>query len=280
MKAPAADRFADLRQRVLSGAALAAIGGGAVWLGGVWFLGFVALAVALMLWETLRMLAPGMASAAIAAMAAAGGAMVALTAGLGALAAAAGAALPVALAFLIPRGGRLWFALYGAALVLAGEALVGLRDGFGLAGLAWLVLVVVTSDIMGYFVGKALGGPKLWPRVSPKKTWSGAVAGWIGAAVVGLLFSGAFFTGAPFSGGASGPSGWGLALISVLAAMAGQAGDILESALKRRAGVKDSSGLIPGHGGFLDRFDAMMAAALIVFAMERLGLFAPAVALG
>jgi phosphatidate cytidylyltransferase len=272
MNAPVSGRFADLGPRVLSAVLLAGVGGGAVWLGGAWFTGFVALAVTLMLWEMLRMLAPGMAGAAIIMLAVAAGAMVALTSGMGVMPVVAGAALPVALAFLAPRGVRLWFALYGAALVLAGEALVGLREGFGLWGLAWLVLVVVASDIMGYFAGKTLGGPKLWRRISPKKTWSGTVAGWIGAAGVGALFSGVL--------GAAGPALWGLALISVVVAMAGQAGDIVESALKRRAGVKDSSGLIPGHGGFLDRFDAMMAAALMVLLMERLGLFAPTVAMG
>lgn len=261
-------RFADLWLRVLSALVLAGFGGAAIWLGGIWFLGLVALAVAFMLWELLRMLAPGMAQEAAIAMAALSGGVVILAAGHGPLPILLGAALPAALAFVLPQGARLWFALYGAGLVLAGEALVGLRDGFGLAGLAWLVLIVIASDVMGYFAGKALGGPKLWQRISPKKTWSGTVAGWVGAALVGVMFSGVL-----------GPAA-GLALVSVLVAMAGQAGDIVESALKRRAGVKDSSRLIPGHGGFLDRFDAMMAAALMVFLMEKLGLFAPAVAVG
>lgn len=270
MSAATSGRFADLGPRVASAAVLAGIGGGAIWLGGAWFLGFVALAVTLMLWETLRMLAPGLAARAHVALALVAGSMVILGAGYGGAAVLAAALTPLvlALALALPGGARAWFAVYGGALVLAGLALVGLRAGAGIAGLAWLVLVVVASDIAGYFAGKTLGGPKLWQRISPKKTWSGTVAGWIGAAAVGLAFGGGF------------GAGWSLVAVSVPVAMAGQAGDIVESALKRRAGVKDSSRLIPGHGGFLDRFDAMMAAALMVFALERLGLFDPVVALG
>jgi phosphatidate cytidylyltransferase len=93
---------------------------------------------------------------------------------------------------------------------------------------------VIASDVLGYFAGRILGGPKFWPRVSPKKTWSGTVAGWVGAAGVGL---------------GSGPRGLGsaaLVWVSPLVAFAGQMGDIAESAIKRRAGVKDSLEPDPG----------------------------------
>ena len=114
----------------------------------------------------------------------------------------------------------------------------------------WLIAVVVTTDIAGYFAGRIIGGPKFWPRVSPKKTWSGTVAGWIAAAAVGALFAGAL--------------GNGIIWLSVLVSFAGQMGDAAESALKRSKGVKDASALIPGHGGVFDRFDAMMGAALFI----------------
>jgi phosphatidate cytidylyltransferase len=119
------------------------------------------------------------------------------------------------------------------------------------------VAVVVASDVLGYFAGRMLGGPKFWPQISPKKTWSGTVAGWIGAALVGGVTAQAL--------GAS----WLLVPISALVAFAGQLGDIAESWVKRRCGVKDASTLIPGHGGVLDRFDALIGA---IVALILLGL--------
>ncbi len=124
----------------------------------------------------------------------------------------------------------------------------------------WLLAVVAASDVLGYFAGRTLGGPKFWPKVSPKKTWSGTVAGWIGAALVGLVV--VLATGAS----------WALVPFSALVAFAGQMGDIAESWVKRRAGVKDASNLIPGHGGALDRFDALIGAVVVVLA---LGLVTP-----
>ena len=149
---------------------------------------------------------------------------------------------------------------------LAAWALIGcyavamLRAESGLGWIVWLVLVVVVSDVAGYFAGRILGGPKFWPKVSPKKTWSGTIAGWAGAAVVGAVMA------VPLGAGA------GLIVISVLVSFAGQMGDIAESAVKRHVGVKDSSDLIPGHGGVLDRFDAMLGAGVLVFVLVQLGL--------
>ena len=145
--------------------------------------------------------------------------------------------------------------LYGAAILGAGAALIWLRGGDrGLFIILWLLTVVIASDVMGYFAGRIIGGPKFWPKVSPKKTWSGTVAGWLGAALVGLVFGVVIYP----------PSVLSLLVISPVVAFAGQMGDIAESAIKRRAGVKDSSNLIPGHGGVLDRFDALIFAALAV----------------
>jgi phosphatidate cytidylyltransferase len=110
-----------------------------------------------------------------------------------------------------------------------------------------------------------IGGPKLWPRVSPKKTWSGTVAGWVGATVVAILFAGAT------------NAGFGLIGVSIAVSMASQIGDIAESAIKRRSGVKDSSNLIPGHGGLLDRFDGMLGAAVFIVIAGPLIAFPPGV---
>ena len=148
--------------------------------------------------------------------------------------------------------------VYAAAIVVAGVELIRLR-GDGISQIFWLILVVVASDVCGYFVGRLVGGPKFWPSVSPKKTWSGTIAGWIGAALVGLGF---YLTD---------HASLLMAAMSPILAFAGQLGDIAESAIKRRAGVKDASNLIPGHGGVLDRFDAMIGALLAMFVLGILG---------
>lgn len=147
------------------------------------------------------------------------------------------------------------FAVYGLAILLAARGLVGFRADYGMVWLIWLVLVVVVTDIAGYFAGRTFGGPRFWPAVSPKKTWSGSIAGWIAAALVGLVFL-RFTTAGP-----------DLPWISAALSLASQMGDIAESAIKRRMGVKDSSHLIPGHGGLMDRFDGLLGAALLMLAV-------------
>lgn len=135
-------------------------------------------------------------------------------------------------------------------------ALVWLRLGTGEAGranLLFLVLVVWASDIGAYAVGRLLGGPKLAPGLSPGKTWSGAIGGLACAVIMGLLAAG--LLGATV--------GLGAAMIAGILGIATQAGDLLESGIKRHFGVKDSGRLIPGHGGLLDRLDGLLAAASV-----------------
>ncbi|MBW7057570.1 phosphatidate cytidylyltransferase [Paracoccus bogoriensis] len=148
------------------------------------------------------------------------------------------------------RRDRLTYVLFGAAILLVAYGLVGFREAYGLPFVLWLMGIVIVSDTAGYFVGRMMGGPKFWPSLSPKKTWSGTVAGWIGATALGLILW------------LAGHGDAALIWISPLVCLAGQMGDIAESWLKRRAGVKDSSNLIPGHGGFMDRFDAVTGAVL------------------
>lgn len=143
-------------------------------------------------------------------------------------------------------------AAFALAIVLACISLIYINNSYGRVAIVWLVALVITSDVAGYFAGRILGGPKFWPSISPKKTWSGTIAGWIGAALLGAVFW------------AQGYGSAALVILSPLVAFAGQMGDIAESWLKRRAGVKDSSNLIPGHGGVMDRFDALVGAALLV----------------
>ncbi len=141
---------------------------------------------------------------------------------------------------------------------LAGVALIWLRRdaAIGRANVLFLVLVVWASDIGAYVVGRWLGGPKLAPRISPSKTWAGAGGGLLAAVATGLAV-------ARIAGGASGDqAGLGrAALVAAGLGLAAQTGDLLESAIKRRFGVKDSGRLIPGHGGLLDRLDGLLAAA-------------------
>ncbi|MFE1598821.1 phosphatidate cytidylyltransferase [Methylobacterium sp. ID0610] len=160
-----------------------------------------------------------------------------------------------------PRAGRLWAPLsLGCAAVVALVPVL-LRDDprIGLAGPLWLFGVVWTTDIAAYFTGRTLGGPKLWPAVSPKKTWSGFGGGLLGATLVG----GAVAAGATHLGAAQSlPVGPAL-LLSALGSVLSQGGDLAESALKRAYGAKDSGRLIPGHGGVMDRLDGFFAAALL-----------------
>ncbi|MEZ5825020.1 MAG: phosphatidate cytidylyltransferase [Geminicoccaceae bacterium] len=137
-------------------------------------------------------------------------------------------------------------------------AFLWLRDGDGgLGRVIWLVLVVIATDSFAYFAGSSIGGAKLAPKISPGKTWSGLLGGCAGAAFVGAVL-------ASFVGFHALPA----AMLGVFIALVSQAGDLFESWLKRRAGVKDSGNLIPGHGGLLDRLDGYMFAlpvmALIV----------------
>jgi phosphatidate cytidylyltransferase len=159
---------------------------------------------------------------------------------------------------------RLWTAVgfvYAAAAELA-SVLVRLDQAWGFAALILVLLVVWVTDIGGYFAGRGIGGPKLWPRVSPKKTWAGAVGGFALSLGVACGF-------AAFGLGNAGP----LLLLAAVLSVASQLGDLFESAVKRRFGVKDSSQIIPGHGGLLDRLDGFVAAIVLaaIFGFLRAG---------
>ncbi len=241
------EKWGDLPARALSAVAMLAIGGFAIWQGGLWFHILVALVAAGMVWELIRMIGGADCKAAIPVGVLAGVALMAISVLPGIAIFPMLMAVAFAGATQMPKD-RFICGAYIAALMLACFGLIVLRDARGAYWVLWLVSLVVATDVAGYFAGRLIGGPKFWPKVSPKKTWSGTAAGWGAAAVVGVIFG-----GAP------------LVVLSVLAAFASQMGDVAESALKRRSGIKDSSNLIPGHGGLLDRFDGMMGAALVVF---------------
>jgi phosphatidate cytidylyltransferase len=150
---------------------------------------------------------------------------------------------------------------YAAAAEIA-SVLVRLDQAHGFVALILILLVVWVTDIGGYFAGRGIGGPKLWPRVSPKKTWAGAVGGFAASLLIVLGF-------AAYGFGKTGP----LLLLGAALSIASQFGDLFESAVKRRFGVKDSSHIIPGHGGLLDRLDGLVAAVVMaaIFGLLRGG---------
>jgi phosphatidate cytidylyltransferase len=167
-------------------------------------------------------------------------------------AAAAVATGAAAVAVLAPRR-RTWSAggvLYAGVLVLATVALR--RDlPLGSAAVFFLFAVVWATDILGYFIGRLVGGPKLAARISPKKTWAGAIGGAVGAVAAGVGFMSVVGYAAMGSPAAT----------ALVLSIVSQGGDLLESAVKRRFGVKDASHVIPGHGGLMDRLDGFLAAA-------------------
>lgn len=154
------------------------------------------------------------------------------------------------------RPGWIALGLAYALAALAASVLVRRDAEWGFAALMFILLVVWMTDIGGYFAGRGIGGPKLWPRVSPKKTWAGAAGGTLLSVLVAIGF-------ALFGLGRMAP----LVLVAIVLTVLSQAGDLFESAIKRRFGVKDSGRMIPGHGGLLDRLDgyvfAVVAAAAI-----------------
>jgi len=243
-----ATNWSDLCPRNISGAILAAVGLISVLLGGVFFTAFVAICCGLMIWELcqisgrLGFLAYPLAGVSIISTL--------FWFNFGLLGDLMLLAVLPALISLLASKERLRVFLFAAMIGATGIVLQILRLDLGIAWLLWLVLVVVATDIAGYFAGRLIGGPKFWPSLSPKKTWSGTSAGWVAAGLLGALFDVAFIL--PF------------VLFSIAVSVASQLGDIAESALKRRFEIKDSSNLIPGHGGFLDRFDGMIAAALAI----------------
>jgi phosphatidate cytidylyltransferase len=160
---------------------------------------------------------------------------------------------------------RSWTAagyVYAAAAEIA-SVVVRLDQAYGFLALILILLVVWVTDIGGYFAGRGIGGPKLWPRVSPKKTWAGAIGGFAASLAVASGF-------AALGLGKTVP----VLLVGAGLSVASQLGDLLESAVKRRFGVKDSSHLIPGHGGLMDRLDGLVAAMVVaaIFGVLRGGI--------
>ncbi len=241
---------------------MAAVGLWTIWAGGHVFHLLVAIVTGLMVWELVRMMAPRNEPMAL---------QMGVLSGLASMVAIylpTGIALPVLLApaligFARIESDRAVFMVFTVLVLLAGFGMMSVRDDLGFGWMAWLVLVVIATDVLGYFAGRMLGGPKFWPKVSPKKTWSGTAGGWIGAAIIGAIYA------------SNSPATFELIGVSIAVSMASQMGDIAESAIKRRFGIKDSSNLIPGHGGVLDRFDGMLGASVFLLIVGQFIGFPP-----
>ena len=244
-----------------------------LWRGDGFFLVFWMVASLGVLWEWQRLVGERRFPARFLA----GGATLALAGNLATAAAAdsALAALVVGAAATAAIAGdrRAWSAaglLYAGALLIS-VCLLRFSIFDGAEAVLWLFAIVWGSDVMAYFTGRLLGGPKLWPRLSPGKTWSGFLGGIGSGALLGLIVLGAV--------GASTP--WLPALgLGVLIGAASQGGDLFESFVKRRFGAKDSGGVIPGHGGLMDRLDGFIAATALAALIGIIRYDAASAALG
>jgi phosphatidate cytidylyltransferase len=253
----------NLLMRVIAALVLAPLAIAIAYAGGWLWLGFVTLAAIGLYVEWLTIVGartPRVMAAGIAMLLG-----VAVWLGIGRIGATyVIAALGVVIAALLSPHRRGWAALGGcyAFAALIASIVVRLDQVWGFTALMFVLLIVWVTDIGGYFAGRGIGGPKLWPRVSPKKTWAGAIGGFGASLVVAVGF-------AAFGVGKAGP----LLLLGAVLSIASQLGDLFESAVKRRFDVKDSSHIIPGHGGLLDRLDGFVAAVVVaaIFGVLRGG---------
>ena len=251
----------DLKPRVAAAVALGILAVAAAWIGGFVFAAFWWIASIVVLWEWQRLvgaerllerMAVGSLALALTSLFALHNSIVGVVTAFILGAAAVG--------WVAGRRDAIWAAagaLYAGALV-ASLGLLRVSPSFGLATILWLFAVVWGTDIAAYFAGRLIGGPRLWPSISPGKTWSGAIVGAVVGAGLGLmLWAWTNNLAALF---------W----LGLATAIVSELGDLFESALKRRFGVKDSSGLIPGHGGLMDRLDAFIAASLFAAVVASL----------
>lgn len=263
----------DLGPRVMSGVVLAAIAIGAIWYGPIPLAVLMASVGGIVAWEWGHIVRGAEIDAAMSAHVATVIAGIVLT-GLGlAGPALLGVVIGTILTGLLSFGRHSVLSSVGVLFAsLPGMALLWLRsdEPLGAAAVYFIVAAVAATDIAAYFSGRLIGGPKLWPSVSPNKTWAGLLGGVTAAALAGLITSYLVRGSSPVH----------LTFMGAGLAVVAQAGDLAESALKRRFGTKDASALIPGHGGFMDRVDGLATAAIAVAGWAALmDMIAPARAL-
>ncbi|MGB3813976.1 MAG: phosphatidate cytidylyltransferase [Shinella sp.] len=250
----------ELRLRILSGIVLAAVVLAATWFGGLAFRALAA-AIAVLVyyeWSTITRLpetdfrgnAFGWLSVVlVSSLVLFGVDELALPLLLGATA--------VGIVYTLVLKGSGWLA---GGIVYSGLTVISLATirgdtAHGFAAMLFIFAVVWATDILAYFIGRAIGGPKLAPSISPGKTWSGAIGGALSAVIAGTLVHMAFFS----------LNGLWVPIIALVLSVFSQIGDLFESFIKRRFGAKDSSRLIPGHGGVMDRVDGLVFACFAAF---------------
>jgi len=269
-------------RRTASALVLAPLAIGAAFVGGWVFAAACTVTAALVLWEwsvlvsraaDWRILAPGLPALCAAAVLAQG-----KSPGLASAAIAVGALGAAIATGVQPQSERrsartIFWAVAGvlyAGVVLTSPIVLRSDPQMGFAAVVFLFATVWTTDIFAYLTGRRLGGPLLAPRLSPKKTWTGAVGGLAGGVVAGALVAYASAGTHPVAAG----------VLALILSIAAQGGDLLESSVKRRFGAKDTSALIPGHGGVMDRVDGFLVAALIAVVIGALRFGAAASARG
>ena len=242
--------------RIASSLVLAPVAIAVAYVGGYIFIAFWAIAAILVLWEWDTLVCAHDRNAVLGT-----GAVTLAGAGLALAFDGVGIAIAficlgvLGFAALTSRVRRLWCSAgfgYAAALLFAPVLLRG-DASFGFAAILFLFVIVWLTDITAYFVGRAVGGPKLMPRVSPNKTWSGAIGGTIAGVVGGVIVA--------RQAGVAGLAA--AAVVAFVLSVVSQAGDLAESAIKRQFSAKDASQIIPGHGGLMDRLDGFVAAAAV-----------------
>lgn len=244
----------DFSTRLVSGLAMALIAAGALAAGAAAFNVLVFVLALVLSWEWGRLVHGRGAEIVIAVHVGAAALAVGLAAlgfvGLGLLALPIGAIL----AMLLSLGRHSLFAALGVFYAaLPAVILIWLRSDptYGLRAAVFVILVVIAADTGAFLAGRGLAGPKLWPRVSPNKTWAGLFGGVLAGGITGALMALAV----------PGSSALRLGITAAVLAFLAQMGDLMESAIKRRFGAKDTSALIPGHGGIMDRLDGLVIAA-------------------
>lgn len=268
------DAANNVMLRIASAAVLAPIAIGFAYIGGWLFLALCAAAAARILWEWTRLVAdhpdrrvllPGFA-ALIAALF--------LTGFDEPAAAAATIVIGAALAggtLMAPARNSVGWAMGGifyAGIAFLGPAVLRRDPTLGFTAVLFVALTVWATDICAYAAGRAIGGPLLWPEISPHKTWAGAMGGVLGGVAAGTMVAYASGIGALAA----------IGVIALLLSLLTQVGDLFESAVKRRFGAKDASHLIPGHGGLMDRLDGFLVAGFagLLIGLIRAGIAAPA----